>query len=290
MHPAIAPAAEAVLLYVNQLRLVERVRECVGEFVVWDVGLGAAANAFATLRATRPLACDIRLVSFDDTTEPLRFALGHTEALGYFDGYESRALSLLEKGRAKFSDGQCHVDWELRAGDFPALLARLAGASPFRSVVAQPTGRLCHAAGVFPAKEPEPDCFEPLPAPDAILFDPFSPAKNPAMWTLPLFRNLFHRLDPARRCALATYSRSTMTRVALLLAGFHVGAGLATGAKEETTVAANRLELLEAPLDRRWLQKARRSHSAEPLHEPRYRQARLAPMSWEALQTHPQFH
>src|SRR2546428_6884165 len=140
------------------------------------------------------------------------------------------------------------------------------------------------AAGILPAEEPEM-----LPAPHAILFDPFSPAKNPAMWTLPLFTSLFRLLDPARPCALATYSRSTMTRGALLLAGFYVGAGHATGAKQETTVAANTLELIDRPLDRRWLERARRSHSAEPLCEPIYRQARLAPATWEGLRTHPQF-
>jgi hypothetical protein len=121
------------------------------------------------------------------------------------------------------------------------------------------------------------------------LFDPFSPAKNPAMWTLPLFANLFRLLDPARPCALSTYSRSTMTRTGLLLAGFYVGAGHATGAKEETTIAANTLELIHEPLDGRWLERARRSHSAEPLCDAVYRQARLAPATWEGLQAHPQF-
>jgi len=144
------------------------------------------------------------------------------------------------------------------------------------------------AAGILPAKEPA-DRIESFPAPHAILFDPFSPAKNPAMWTLPLFTNLFRLLDPGRPCALATYSRSTMTRAGLLLAGFYVGAGHATGAKEETTIAANTLELIHEPLDRRWLERARRSHSAEPLGELVYRQLRLAPATWEGLQAHPQF-
>jgi hypothetical protein len=65
--------------------------------------------------------------------------------------------------------------------------------------------------------------------------------------------------------------------------------GHATGEKEETTLAGNRLELLEEPLDRRWLARARRSNSAEPLHTPVYRQARLSTDSWERLERHPQF-
>jgi hypothetical protein len=127
------------------------------------------------------------------------------------------------------------------------------------------------------------------PAPHAILFDAFSPAKNPAMWTLPLFTNLFRLLDPARSCALTTYSRSTMLRVTLLLAGFFVGCGVPTGLKEETTVAANTLELIDAPLDRKWLERARRSDSAEPLHQAVYRRARLSAESWERVRAHPQF-
>ncbi len=109
------------------------------------------------------------------------------------------------------------------------------------------------------------------------------------MWTAPLFANLYRLLDPQRPCALATYSRSTLLRATLLVAGFFVGAGHATGEKEETTIAANTLALIAEPLDRRWLGRARRSTSAEPLAEPAYRQARLSPATWEKLREHPQF-
>jgi hypothetical protein len=287
MHPVIGPAAEATALYVHQLRLVERMRQADGEFVIWDVGLGAAANALAVLRATRHLSCAIRLVSFDHTLEPLHFALKHAKALGYFDGYESQAQTLLENHGVKFRDGEQRVEWELRQADFPTLLARLLPASPAHSA-----DKLQCAAGILPAGATETSFtagIESLPAPHGILFDPFSPAKNPAMWTLPLFSNLFRLLDPTRPCALSTYSRSTMTRAALLLAGFYVGAGHASGAKEETTIAANSIELLQEPLDRRWLERARRSHGAEPLHEPVYRQVRLSLSTLEGLQGHPQF-
>src|SRR5207245_4491168 len=110
--------------------------------------------------------------------------------------------------------------------------------------------------------------------------------KNPAMWTQPLFANLFRLLDPRRPCAMPTYSRATMLRVSLLLAGFFVGAGHATGEKEETTIAANTTDLITEPLDHRWLQRARNSTSADPLWEPLYRQARLSPAAWENLQAH----
>ena len=109
------------------------------------------------------------------------------------------------------------------------------------------------------------------------------------MWTLPLFMNLFGLLDPQHPCALPTYSRSTMLRVTLLLAGFYVGVGHATGEKEETTIAANTPGLIDEPLDRKWLQRAHRSTSAEPLHKPVYRQARLSTETREKLHEHPQF-
>jgi hypothetical protein len=88
---------------------------------------------------------------------------------------------------------------------------------------------------------------------------------------------------------LTTYSRSTVLRATLLLAGFFVGVGHATGLKEETTIAANALDLIREPLDHRWLDRARRSHSAEPLREPVYSRAPLSAESIEALAGHSQF-
>ena len=260
-HPVIGPVAEAEALYVRQLDLSARVRRHEGEFVIWDVGLGAAANALTVLRATREIPCAIRLVSFDHTLEPLQFALQHADALGYFHGYEAHLQTLLSNHHASFRDAEQRVEWNLHLGDFPTLLT--------------------HSLSNLPART--------LPAPHAILFDAYSPAKNPAMWSAPLFTNLFKLLDPQRPCAMPTYSRSTMLRVTLLLAGFFVGAGHATGEKEETTIAANTLDLITEPLDEKWLERVRNSTSAEPLWEPVYRQARLSAETWERLQLHPQF-
>lgn len=261
LHPGIGPAAEAEALYVRQLQLLERLRRHEGEFVIWDVGLGAAANALTVLKAAREIPCAIRLVSFDHTIEPIEFALRHSATLGYFDGNEQYVRTLIERRRVVFERARQSVNWELRRGDFPALL----------------TDALSRRSA------------NPIESPHAILFDPFSPAKNPAMWTLSLFIDLFQLLDPARSCALATYSRSTMTRATLLSSGFFVGRGRAVGRKEETTLAANTPDLIAELLDRRWLDRARRSHSAEPLREPVYRRAPLSAGSWEKLRVHPQF-
>jgi tRNA U34 5-methylaminomethyl-2-thiouridine-forming methyltransferase MnmC len=213
-HPVVGPVAEAQALYVNQLKLRDRVQSQAGEFVIWDVGLGAAANVLTALHATCDLPCSLHVISFDHTIAPLQFALRHSAKLGYLARYEGAVQELLQTGRADFKQDQQSVRWQLHLGDFPQFL-----------------------------RQPGP-----TPAPHAILFDAFSPAKNPAMWTAPLFANLFQALDPNRPCAMPTYSRSTMLRVTLLLAGFYVGIGHATGEKDETTLAANTLALLDEPL------------------------------------------
>ncbi len=256
-HPVIGPVAEAEALYLQQIKLLDRLEKHQGEFVIWDIGLGAAANVLTILRAARKSLARLRVISFDYTLEPLQFSLQKKEELGYFAGYEEPVRQLIQTHDVEFLNGEKNVNWQLRLGDFPTFLKT-------------PGAKL-------------------LLKPDVILFDAFSPARNPAMWTLPLFTDLFQLLDSNRPCAMPTYSRSTMLRVTLLLAGFFVGVGHATGEKEETTIAANSLNLINEPLDRAWLEKARRSTSAEPMFEALYRQLPISEENWEKLQRHPQF-
>ena len=121
MHPGLGPQAEAELLYVQQLKIRERLQNHSGEFVIWDVGLGAAANAIAALRATREIPGQLRIVSFDNTTEPLEFALKNSAELGYLAGYENQIAGLLRDNRVEFENGKLLVNWEFHPGDFPAL-------------------------------------------------------------------------------------------------------------------------------------------------------------------------
>ena len=254
-HPVIGPAAEAEALYVRQMRIPERAAAVPDEFVVWDVGLGAAANVIAVIRAMDPVAARLRIESFDHTAEPLRFARAEAARLGYFGGIEQPVDALLEHRDVSFQHGRCHVRWRFHQGDFPSWLA------------GDPAG---------------------VAAPEAILFDAFSPARNPAMWTLGVFQGLRARAG-ARPVTLATYSRSTLLRVTLLMAGFFVGVGQATGEKEETTLAASDPSLAGRLLDAGWLARAMRSTSAEPLGDPVYRQWPLSEATRDRLQAHPQF-
>ncbi len=259
-HPVVGPVAEAEALYVRQLEMRSRFEASAAkdeEFVVWDVGLGAAANVVAAFRGLAGATGKLRVVSFDNTPEPLAFALQNPQFLTYLQGFEPQLQTLLDSAQARFLLDRMEVCWEFHLADFPSLMQTPA------------------ALGI--------------PKPHVVMFDAFSPATNPTMWTQPVFASVFRLLEPRRPCALPTYSRSTLLRVTLLLAGFHVGVGHATGEKEETTVAANTLDLIKTPLDQRWLLRARRSHSAEPLWEPVYRQAPLQDSTWERLRAHPQF-
>jgi len=256
-HPVIGPENEAKALYVDQLNLVDRMRSTDGEFVIWDVGLGGGANALTVLKHSQAADCPLRLISFDHSLEPLKFAAEHADELGYFGPHREAVGQILKSSEAVFRNGYQSVRWEFHLGDFPTWLKSATAGD--------------------------------VPAPHVVLYDAYSPAKNPEMWTLKLFTDLFSLLSPSRTCQLPTYSRSTLLRVTLLLAGFYVGVGHATGEKDETTIACNSPNLIKELLDQTWLKRAMISTSAEPLHDPVYQQRPLSAESLARLQTHPQF-
>ncbi len=262
-HPVVGPAAEAEAVHVAGCRLVERANglppgHCL---VIWDVGLGAAANALAAVRALaagyqRPE--EVMLFSFDHSLGALSFAVEHAETLGYPRGFEPALRALLTTGRVDIPVGETQIFWRVISSDFPATLVH-----PRRSFF----------------------------APHVVFFDPYSPAVNPEMWTLETFAALHGRTNTAHPCLLTTYTRSTSVRVALLLAGWFAGVGGATGEKDETTVAANVSTLLERPLDRRWLEKkVYASTNAAPLRAGLgYTRGPISEEDFATLRAHPQF-
>jgi tRNA U34 5-methylaminomethyl-2-thiouridine-forming methyltransferase MnmC len=175
--------------------------------------------------------------------------LQHAEELGYLAPHRPAIDSLIATGRAEAGA----VTWIFHSGDFTQMLRRAS-----------------------------------LPAPHAIVYDPYSPATNRDMWTLEHLENLHACLDPARPCLLTNYTRSTAVRVTLLLAGFLVGRGPATGEKLETTVAANALSLLNQPLDHDWLARVPRSSHGAPLRMGESGGS-VSEVDLAKLQAHPQF-
>ena len=252
MHPIDDPAEEARLLYVEQSRLLERLRTPEDEpLVVWDVGLGAAANAMAAILAVEGSAQEhparrLTLVSFENDMDSLELALDHTR---WFKHLRHAAPRSLLSGH-RWTNETSAIDWSLLRGDF--------------------------AVRKFDA-----------PPPDIIFFDPFSIKTDGALWTLPAFRELAS-LCAHRPVELYTYTYSTSVRAAMLAAGFYVAKGRGTGPKAETTIglseraamAPHQHELLGAE----WLAKWRRSDAQAPFGSPAHEASELA-----AVFLHPQF-
>jgi tRNA U34 5-methylaminomethyl-2-thiouridine-forming methyltransferase MnmC len=248
MHPSVGPWQEALRLYVEQPRLAERLRQPGPPLVILDVGLGAATNAVAALSCARALGAERRrpleVVSLEVDLAPLRLALADAAGFPFLQPFHEAAQALMRDGLWE-EEG---LRWRLHLGN-----------------------AVHHLEAALPPAE-------------LVLFDPFSPASNPEMWTEAVLSRVRARCrEDGEGALLMTYSAATPTRVTLLLAGFYVGAGVSTGTKGETTVAATRLEALEAPLGERWLERWRRSSSRAPHGAP------LTPEVEERLLAHPQW-
>jgi tRNA U34 5-methylaminomethyl-2-thiouridine-forming methyltransferase MnmC len=70
---------------------------------------------------------------------------------------------------------------------------------------------------------------------DAIYQDPFSPKKNPTLWTFEWFSMLLNLAGP--NCILSTYSSSTLIKKSLLKAGWAVFERQGFGKKRTSTIA-----------------------------------------------------
>lgn len=252
MHSVNDPAEEARSLYVEQSNLVERLKiPDVHPLVVWDVGLGAGANAMATILAVEAMNPDERrrrlvLVSFENDLDSIKLALRHTRWFKHLR--HAAPTQLLAKNQWLNEAGG--IDWLLLPGDFNVRK--------------------------FDA-----------PPPDVIYFDPFSFKTDSELWTLASFREL---ADVCRNKAteLFTYTYSTRVRAAMLAAGFHVAKGRSTGPKTETTIGLSPLAAAETTerefLGVQWLAKWARSDAQAPFG------ASAEDDSWRiAVTSHPQF-
>jgi queuine tRNA-ribosyltransferase len=112
MHSRTDPIREARELYVEQSRLAERLQS--ESLILWDVGLGAAANAMAAIECyeesstTRPL----RIISFENDLDSLRLALANPQNFPYLR---------VDAANAIVSDGEWRdrgLRWNLCLGDF----------------------------------------------------------------------------------------------------------------------------------------------------------------------------
>ena len=228
MHNPVGPWAEANRLYIDQSNLKNRYLEAKNEFVVFDVGLGAAANAVAALAAVESTDSNnqFHMVSFEQDLELLSFTLNHAEHFPHIQKYKTALKEILENGSWKNEK----ILWELRTGDFVKLIV------------------------------------QETTSPHIVFFDPYSPEVNQEMWTTSTFKKLRTHCQSAEGegTTLYTYSQATRIRAALIEAGFHVGYGFSTGLKKETTEAATNPSLLNKPLGPEWHKRWTKSHLRYP--------------------------
>jgi queuine tRNA-ribosyltransferase len=234
MHSRTAPMKEARTLYVEQSRLAERLRASTDNkqpLVIWDVGLGAAANAMAAIECHEkvPGARPLRIISFETDLDPLRLALRHKHDFPYLRVDASTAI--LADGHWQ-SPTDADLRWLLLPGDFLETMGR-------------------------------------APAPDLIFYDMFSSKNSARLWAVSSFRKLFEACA-GRAAELFTYTCSTANRAALLAAGFYVAKGRNAGEKIETTIALTPLAIRRGLgrdrelLTRDWLVKWGRSAAKFP--------------------------
>lgn len=276
MHSVNDPTEEALSLYVEQSRLIQRLepeppavdpllvgRSAPRPIVVWDVGLGAAANAMAAITSVenklsqaayprdsskdaRAARVKLRLISFENDLDALTLARAHPR---WFKHLRHPApAELLAKHEWRSKDGS--IEWLLLAGDY--------------------------AKRKFAA-----------PKADIIFFDPFSYKTDAALWSLTEFQEL-HSLCQHTATEIFSYTYSTRIRAAMLAAGFYVAKGRATGPKAETTIALSPMAAA-APhahelLGTEWLHKWQRSDAKIPCGAEEH------DTGWEtAIYEHPQF-
>ncbi len=70
---------------------------------------------------------------------------------------------------------------------------------------------------------------------DRVFFDPFSPGKQPEMWSRKVFQKLYNVIKPGAK--LSTYSCAKSVRQNMIAAGFKVMDGPIVGRKSPATIA-----------------------------------------------------
>ena len=224
MHSSIGAWEEAHSLYVGQSDLGAARPGRPGPLVVYDVGMGVAANATALLEAARshPIP-SVHVVSFENDPSGLALALEHLDAFPYLRPWEPRLRELLRSGRIRHGG----LQWDLHVGDFAAL------------------------------------SLEGVPPADLIYFDFYSPKVCGPLWGVEIFSKLRAACAPGARLitySSATHARVAM----LLAGFFVGRGRATSAKSETTLAAPSREGLGKELLGEEWLAKLTRSSRAVP--------------------------
>ncbi|MFN7685837.1 MAG: MnmC family methyltransferase [Oligoflexia bacterium] len=270
MHSAIGPDPEAQQIYLGPSGfsdLLELQSSFQGSsepsskpLILWDVGMGIAANAIEALKTTLKKSKEahgkirhLEIHSFENATHGLRTALAQSHRFGHLIDFEELCSTLLSQGHASLEEHQ----WRLHEGDFRQTLKN-------------------------------------APPADVIFYDFYSPRACGELWSVPLMQAV---LAQSPRAVLATYSAATPVRLALLLAGWWVGKPSGsvpvTSLKNESTLACGEPTLLPRHatlLGESWLLKFRSSTQAQPYGDEKDPWAKASfELLEEKIKSHPQF-
>jgi queuine tRNA-ribosyltransferase len=260
MHSQVGPWTEALAVYIEPSEFENRVwadrdKKAVQPLVIYDIGMGIAANALAAMEKYRAIAQSsgssidssgrllrpLQIISFEKYPEALTQVAREESTFEFLKPYRSEITSLIENGSVMIPISSGTVSWSLLRGDFLEL-----------------------------------DLSE-VPAPELIYFDFYSPASCPELWTRSVFEKIHERCKQqlVSPCKLLTYACGKSVRSAMLLAGFYVGAGPSTAMKLETTEATLNFSELKNPLGREWLKSLERSEKPLPIDVPGERYAEV---------------
>ena len=231
--------------------------------MIWDVGLGAAANALAAIRALAAgyrRSEDVDAVQFRPQPGGAGVSPWRTRRRwATRSGYEPALRALLDTGAwTVVPSADAKVLWRVVLRDFPRSWRRRAGLSSRRTRfftirIRPPSTRRC------------------------------------GRWRL--FTALRAGLRDDAPCLLTNYTRSTAVRVTLLLAGFHVGIGRVHGREGRDHRRRERPRAAGAPAGpRAWLEnKVYASTNAAPLRAGTAARGPDQRGGFRAAARHPQF-
>ncbi|MBU6376254.1 MAG: hypothetical protein KGQ59_09685 [Bdellovibrionales bacterium] len=265
MHSLIGPTLEAQLIYLEPSMLGERLQKDASEpLVLWDVGMGIAANSIESLKLSlnsdskRPL----EIHSFELHPEAIEKALDQPQEFAFVQDHARIIRQLLESGEAHWRSPNHLADnrWYLHRGDFKDYLDPVS---------------------------------QSIPPADLIFWDFYTPQSCPDLWSPELFTRV---RSASPDSLLFTYSAATPVRVALLLAGFTVGhpspQQQVTPMKLDATRAAARYsrrpELGEL-LNWEWIEKLKRSSRFRPYGNSSWARASSVTKILDAILQHEQF-
>lgn len=158
MHSEVGPWVEANTVYVHPSELEKRLSAKTGApLVLYDVGMGTAANAIAAVEASARQRRNLEIYSFEKYPEALRQILSSIDSFPYLSRYREALYTLLQNGAVEIG---AHISWKLITGDFRDL------------------------------------DLSSLPKAELIYFDFYSPGTCRELWTQAVFQKLFEKSGP----------------------------------------------------------------------------------------------